>query len=250
MDTIKIQKKRTQMVAHRGVCGIETENTMSSFVAACNRSYMGVETDVHTTIDGEFVLMHDDFTGRVAGDNVEISKTTYAYLKELVLNDRSGIAPYDQKQIYGDKGRGDLRIPRLSEYVRLCKKYGKKCVIEIKNHFDPKDIKRMIELIEEIGYLHNVIFIAFDINVLVVIREMLPEQELEFLSCKFDDEVLGLMNKYSIDLDVEYKVVTKEVIDKIHANGHRINCWTCDDKATAEKLVDWGIDYITSNILE
>ncbi len=49
MDTIKIEKKNTLMVAHRGVSGLEKENTLAAFVAADNRSYYGVETDVHRT---------------------------------------------------------------------------------------------------------------------------------------------------------------------------------------------------------
>ena len=49
MDTIKINKKNVKMVAHRGLSGIETENTSSAFVAAGNRSYFGIECDIHVT---------------------------------------------------------------------------------------------------------------------------------------------------------------------------------------------------------
>ena len=38
MDTIKIENKTVKMVAHRGLSGIEKENTCSAFVAACNRA--------------------------------------------------------------------------------------------------------------------------------------------------------------------------------------------------------------------
>ena len=34
MDTIKFNKKQTLVVAHRGLSGIETENTNAAFVAA------------------------------------------------------------------------------------------------------------------------------------------------------------------------------------------------------------------------
>ena len=55
MDTIKIENKAVKMVAHRGLSGIEKENTCSAFVAACNRAtYFAVETDVHRTVDGQF----------------------------------------------------------------------------------------------------------------------------------------------------------------------------------------------------
>ena len=33
------------MIAHRGVSGLELENTCAAFVAAGNRSYFGIETD-------------------------------------------------------------------------------------------------------------------------------------------------------------------------------------------------------------
>ena len=34
MDTIKFDKKQVKMVAHRGVSGLEMENTNAAFVAA------------------------------------------------------------------------------------------------------------------------------------------------------------------------------------------------------------------------
>ena len=39
MDTIKIDKNNVKLIAHRGVSGIERENTAAAFVAAGNRSY-------------------------------------------------------------------------------------------------------------------------------------------------------------------------------------------------------------------
>ena len=70
MNTIKFEKKSTQVVAHRGLSGIEKENTNAAFVAAGNRSYYGVETDIHRTADGRFVVCHDDDLKRIEkGDN-------------------------------------------------------------------------------------------------------------------------------------------------------------------------------------
>ena len=67
MNTIKITKNSTKLVAHRGLSGIEKENTNAAFVAAGNRSYYGIETDIHRTADGRFVVCHDDDLKRVAG---------------------------------------------------------------------------------------------------------------------------------------------------------------------------------------
>ena len=65
MDAIRINRKQARMVAHRGLSGIELENTCAAFVAAGNRDYWGIETDVHQTADGKYIIFHDDNTGRV-----------------------------------------------------------------------------------------------------------------------------------------------------------------------------------------
>ncbi len=67
MNTVKINNGRTKMIAHRGVCGLERENTYPAFIAAGNRSYYGIETDIQVMKDGNFVAMHDDNLWRVSG---------------------------------------------------------------------------------------------------------------------------------------------------------------------------------------
>lgn len=73
-DTLHLADPKPRMVAHRGTSGLELENTNSAFVAAGNRSYFGIETDVHRTADGQFILFHDDNTKRVAQDEMIIEK--------------------------------------------------------------------------------------------------------------------------------------------------------------------------------
>ena len=60
MDTLKMKHNGTvRMIAHRGVCGLERENTAAAFVAAGNRSYFRIETDIHETADGKFIIPDD-----------------------------------------------------------------------------------------------------------------------------------------------------------------------------------------------
>jgi glycerophosphoryl diester phosphodiesterase len=39
-------------------------------------------------------------------------------------------------------------------------------------------------------------------------------------------------------------------VERIHARGIKVNVWTCDWPDRAQQLIDWGVDYITSNIIE
>ena len=88
MNTITFEKKSTQVVAHRGLSGIETENTNAAFVAAGNRSYYGIETDIHRTADGRFVVCHDDDLKRVAGEAILVESSNLSELQNVVLFDK------------------------------------------------------------------------------------------------------------------------------------------------------------------
>ena len=250
MDTIKVEKKAVLMVAHRGVSGLEPENSIPAFIAAGNRSYYGVETDVHVTRDGKFVIIHDDQTGRVAGDDIVVEASSYDLLRKINLYDICGTEK--NAGVTGeDKGkRADLIIPSLADYINICKKYDKKCVLELKNKFEPEDIKRMVEEIKELDYVDGMIFISFSYENMMVLRELLPKQPMQFLTSKVEEDLVEKLDRYNLDLDIYYKALTKELLDELHAHGHKVNVWTCDSKEDAQMLVEWGVDFITSNILE
>lgn len=239
-NTIKIENKRTtKIVAHRGASGLERENTCAAFVAAGNRSYFGIECDIYPTVDGKFVVFHDSKTTRIGIDTLVIKESTYETLRSLKLTD-----------LNGERCRNDLRIADLDEYLSICKHYEKTAVLELKSGFDEEKIKNVLEIIESYDYLSSVIFISFYYEQLVIIRELCPEAKMQFLKSNFDDDLIEKLKAYSMDLDIDYNSLSEERIALCHENGIKVNCWTVDDPATAEKLISWGVDYITSNILE
>ena len=239
MYTIRFNKKDVKIIAHRGLSGIETENTNSAFVAAGNRSYWGIETDVHKTVDGVYVVFHDDNTGRVANKDLVVEEATYKELCELTLND-----------INGKQGRRDLIIPILQDYISICRKYNKHAVLELKNEFTYEDVKEIVEIIGSYEYLDDTTFISFDLNNLVSLRQIIPNQKAQYLTSEFSDEILENLKKYKLDLDIEYHSVNKDMMKILKENNIEVNCWTCNDAEEGEKLVECGVDYITSNILE
>ena len=239
MDTIKFDKKRTLVVAHRGLSGIETENTNAAFVAAGNRSYYGIETDIHRTADGQFAVIHDFDLNRVAGLDIKVEEVNFSALQEIVLFDKDG-----------SKGREDLRISTLDNYISICKKYNKHCVLELKSHFSNDEILSIIQVIKARNYLDSVTFISFHYENLTKIREQLPDHSAQFLFKEFTDELVERLIADKIDVDVYHKALTKEIVQMLHDHGLVVNCWTVDNKDRGEELVQWGVDFITSNILE
>lgn len=242
MNTIKFEKTaQVKMIAHRGVSGLETENTCAAFVAAGNRSYFGIETDVHVSADGAFIIFHDDDTERVGAEKYTIEETDSKILRDMLLIDADG----------GAGTRSDLRIPVLREYVGICRKYEKAGVLELKNSMTPDAIAGIVSEIRKEGWLENVIFISFVHENLVELRRLLPEAKLQFLTMDAADEkMLPLLEPWGLDLDIYYPALTKAGLELMHEHGIEVNCWTVDEPADAGRLAEWGIDYITSNILE
>ena len=237
-DTIHVNLPGVRMVAHRGVSGLERENTCAAFVAAGNRSYFGVETDIHRTADGRYIVFHDDNLTRLLGDGRVVEEMCFDELRALRLTDLDGNA------------RGDLLLPTLEEYVHICKKYDKDCVLEIKNHFEPEDIDNVIAIIRGIGWLERTIFISFDLPNMICIREKLPQQRAQYLVSTFGDDLLDILKGHHLDLDIKYSSLSAEQVRACHEAGIQVNVWTVNEAADAERLAGYGVDFITSNILE
>ncbi len=239
MDTIKIDKKNTKTVAHRGLSGLELMNTCAAFVAAGNRDYFGIETDVHLTSDGKFVVYHDDHTGNLAGGKLLLEETDFETLRGLQLHDKNG-----NKRI-------DMKIPSLEEYIDICAKYEKHPVLELKNRFPKRAIKKMLKTIAEHIDISQMVFISFDYKNMVNLRELLPEGELQFLwHREVTDELVKMLTDHNLDLDIAHSKLTKENLDMFHKKGIKVNAWTVDDPVRAQQLCDWGIDFITTNIIQ
>ncbi|MBE6557670.1 MAG: hypothetical protein E7661_01485 [Ruminococcaceae bacterium] len=243
MNTIKFDKadNPVKMVGHQGLYGLETGNTCAGFVAAGNRSYWGIECDIHVTADGQFAVIHDDNTMGVSGEDFEVEKTDLATLRSITLFDRDG----------WQKTREDLKIPTLREYIRICRKYEKYAVCEIKNPMTPKNIARAVNEVQDEGWLEKTVFISFSHHNMVELRRLLPSAKLMYLTTESPTEaLLEKLLPWHLDLDIAWTVLTREGVELMHKHGLEVNVWNVDDKELATRLCEWGVDYITSNILE
>ncbi|MFI1418548.1 glycerophosphodiester phosphodiesterase [Streptomyces sp. NPDC020731] len=85
-------------IGHRGVMGVEPENTLRSFVAAQEAGLDVIELDLHLSKDGTLVVMHDTEVDRTTDGTGAIADKTLAELRAL------------------DAGRGE-RIPVFEEVL-------------------------------------------------------------------------------------------------------------------------------------
>ena len=239
MDTIKVQNKgNIKMIAHRGVSGLERENTCAAFVAAGQRSYYGIETDIHITADGKFIVIHDDDLKRIAGLDMAVEKTDFETLRTVRLTDLDGTP------------RMDLCLPSLEEYIAICRKYEKQAILELKNPMPKEKVWEVAAIIADMGWLERTTFISFAGENLVSLREKYPDADAQYLTGECTEEEIAFMIENRLDADLCGYCVTPEKLAKLRAAGLKINCWTLDTLEHAELAKALGVDFITSNILE
>ncbi|AJE43930.1 glycerophosphodiester phosphodiesterase [Streptomyces nodosus] len=89
-------------IGHRGVMGVEPENTLRSFVAAERAGLDLIELDLHLSKDGALVIMHDAEVDRTTDGTGPIVEKTLAELRAL------------------DAGRGE-RVPVFDEVLDAVK---------------------------------------------------------------------------------------------------------------------------------
>lgn len=240
MNTIKIpDHKQAVIVAHRGLSGLERENTCAAFVAAGNRSYFGIETDVRKTADGNFVLCHDDHTERNCIDKLYPEASTLHALQSLRYKD-----------IDGTFDRFDLMMPTLQEYIKICKRYGKNCILEFKGAYSVEDMETVLGIIRAMEYEEGMIYISFSLQNLINLRAVDPTVKAQWLVCDASPETIATLVEHKMDIDAMFTCLTKENVEELHKHGIVVNCWTVDRLEDAERLIEMGVDQITSNILE
>ena len=71
------------VLAHRGWRGYYPENTLMSMVWAAGLPIDGLELDIHSTADGELVVIHDETVDRTTNGQGRIQDYSLAELQKL-----------------------------------------------------------------------------------------------------------------------------------------------------------------------
>ena len=239
-ETILIPDKgRTKFIAHRGLSGLECENTAAAFIAAGNRRYYGMETDIHRTADQNYICIHDGHTGRICDVDIPVEQSAFDELRALTLRDKDGATD-----------RGELMLCTPYEYMKICKKYAKICVAELKSNFTAGEIREIMRIFDDGGYLGKTCFIAFNMENLDLVKSVGAGQACQYLTSRWDDALPEMLSKRGMGLDISFGELTETRVRACRSLGVEVNCWTVDRPEDAERLIAWGVDAITTNILE
>lgn len=219
---------KVQIMAHRGASKAERENTLLAFTRAVAMGAHCAELDVRLCGSGELVVHHN--------------------------------ASLDDGRMIKEVSRDELpeHIPTLSEALDACAPMTVN--IEIKNDesepdFDPQErvAELVVELLRGRGAPTQWLISAFRRQTVDRVHQLWPELPTAWLTVFVADaDALALANSLVTSghcaLHPFVQMLTRGVVDAMHAKGLAVNTWTCDDPARMRELFEWGIDGICTNV--
>jgi glycerophosphoryl diester phosphodiesterase len=240
--------KRVEWVAHRGESHDAPENTMASVRLAWERGADAVEFDVHLTRDGRLAVSHDANLKRVTGQDLAIVNATLGELR------KADVGKWKDPRFAGE------RMPTIEEVLAtIPADPHKRLFCEIK--VGPEAVPAFVEAFRKSGKpASQVVVISFKADTLAEVKKQLPELKTYYLSDFKQDkqtkqwspdaeEILATAKRIKAGgVNLSDKAPFDAALVKAaRAAGMAVYAWTVDDPAAARRLIDLGVDGITTN---
>jgi glycerophosphoryl diester phosphodiesterase len=217
-------------IGHRGAKGYEPENTLVSFEKAIEMGADGIELDVHLSLDGHLIVIHDETIDRTTNGKGFVNQLTLQELKFFKIND-------------------EHEIPTLEEILDLV---NQRCFvnIELKNQDTAEEVVQLIEYyISDKKWTHtHFIVSSFDWNAL---------QQVRFLN---ENIRIGVLTETDLDLAIsfarfmkaealhpDFQLLTNEYTAKIQEKGIQVFPWTVNEKEDIERMKSFKVDGIITD---
>ena len=230
-------KSAPTLVAHRGLSSIYPQNTIAAFEGAAEYGFTYYELDVHTTKDGEWVVIHDDTVDAMTDGEGEVESFTFEGIRALKIDGGNGIENHE-----------GLVVPTLKESLDVCSQTGILPVIELKN-CDIQYLPGIVEILEEYGLSDSAKIISFDKDYLEEYRRLDSEIDILYLSNdpSIEDIDWCIENNFGINFNCWNLSKCSDAIVYAKKNDVTIAAWTVDNTIFADIMVLFGAEYITTN---
>ncbi|MDQ6752229.1 MAG: inositol monophosphatase [Actinomycetota bacterium] len=218
-------KEKTRATAHRGDSSNYRENTLAAIRSAITAGADLVEVDVRVTRDGHVVLLHDASLLRLWDLDRNISEVDYALVRGL--------------------GSGQERIPLLSEALELFRDSPSRLLIDMEDAA-PAAAAAAVVLASgvDVSWCGN-------LDGMRRIRALDPAAPIWLPWSQGVAPPAELMAELMPEfVNSEYVVLNQGMVDRIHAMGARVACWTVDDPEAMRWILGLGVDSITTNQLD
>jgi glycerophosphoryl diester phosphodiesterase len=198
-------------VGHRGVMGIEPENTLRSFLRAEREGLDQIELDLHLSKDGALVVMHDARVDRTTDGSGLIRDLTLEEIRAL------------------DAGLGE-RVPVFEEVLEAV---AAPIQAEIK---DTAAARVLAAVLRERGESARVSVISFHDDALAEIRALLPGVRTVLVAGDSGPQIVPRAQAVGAELvSLDLTRLSLDTVRRCQAAGIAVMAWTVN---TAQ---DWAL---------
>jgi len=224
-------------IGHRGAAGTHPENTMVSFQRAMELGVDGIEFDVHRTLDGQFVVIHDPTVDRTTNGSGMIMAMELSEIRALDAGVKKGAEFAGQ------------RIPTLQELLRSTpENLGLFLELKAGSIHYPGIEAELVELLRSEGAIGRVQISSFDHQALQLLHGIAPEIPLGMLYADNLVDPVRLAQEIGAEaLHPAWEWVTEELVEKAHAAGLKVNTWTVNHPIMIARVKAFGVDGIISD---
>ncbi|MCZ6599199.1 MAG: glycerophosphodiester phosphodiesterase family protein [Planctomycetota bacterium] len=225
------------LIAHRGNSSEAPENTLAAMRSALALGAPPelVEIDVHTSRDGELVVIHDATLERTTDGQGAVAEKSWDEIRGL----DAGFADR-----FGLRFTGE-RVPSLDEVLDAVAGTGTGVMIEVKVHGAGGSAAR---LVVQRGEMDRHLIASFEPDVVVDASLEHPGIRTMLISGRATDEVVELASRIGASvLGVDHGGLTPQIVEQAHSKELELWCWTVDDEERAAELLRWGVDGIITN---
>lgn len=233
-----------ELIAHRGESHDAPENTLAAFKLAWERGVTTIELDVRMTSDRQLILCHDKDTKRTTGASLDVSRSTLAELQAL------DAGTWKAARWSGEK------MPTLQQVLTALPS-GRRCFIELKSGTEA--VPALVEAIRSSGRgPDQLTIIDFNASSIAEIKRHLPEYPAYWLVSVKPDKATGVLQPAAKELVEKAQAIRADGLDLsgrldrayvevIKASGLKLFMWTINDPVEARRLMELGIDGITTD---
>lgn len=210
-------------IGHRGLMGVEPENTLRSFVRAERAGMDAVELDLHLSKDGALVVMHDAEVDRTTDGTGRIADKTLAELREL------------------DAGQGE-RVPLFEEVLDAV---GSPVQAEIK---DVAAARALAEVITRRGLAGRVEVSSFHDEAVAETGRLLPGVPTVLIASRWGPDVVERARVAgAATLALNIRRLTLETVEQARGAGLRVIAWVVNTPEQLALVRAFGLDGATTD---
>lgn len=223
-------------IGHRGTKGYASENSLFSFEKAIEMGVDGIELDVHLSLDGQIIVIHDDTIDRTTNGKGFVNTLSLQELKTFRINEKQA-------------SELEQQIPTLNEVFNLV---NQTCFIniELKGKGTASAVVALIEkyILEKNWKYTNFLVSSFDWNAV---------QEVRFLN---ENIPIGILTETNLDLAFsfakfmkaeaihpEFHLLTQDNTAQIQAKGIQVFPWTVNEYEAIQKIKTYNVNGIITD---